>query len=385
MSLWQLVCRELYQMAIIDKRRSVFVFGASLAYLVLFGLLYCTHTINSVPVVIYDEDQTRFSRELIQAFDDSERFRIFRYAATQEEMEQVMEEKKTYAAIQIPKKFAQDAKSGHSTTVLLMVDGANILVANTVSTAAQEIIATFSKNAGAELVEATLGQMPALAKNKVVPTEMRLRILNNPTQSYLPFFVPGLAMAAIQQGIFLAVGASIQHEFQCPRELLTASSWQAMFAKLLSYSFSAIIAFFLTIEVGMQTFQIPSKAPLLYVFLLAVSFIVCAVSVSALLASLSNSELTFTRISIAYSVPAFVMSGYTWPQESMGPISKALSYLFPLSYFSNTLRELMLAGYSAYLYRHCVILLSIGVVSFYLATRCFGAKHEQKIQLSSAT
>ena len=370
-------------MTIVDKRRSVFVFGASLAYLVLFGLLYCTHTINSVPLVIYDEDQTQFSRELIQAFDDSERFRIVHYAATQEDMDRAMDEKEAYVAIHIPRKFAQDAKSGRSATVLLMASGANILIANTVSTAAQEIIAAFSKNTGAGLAESNLAQMPVLAKNKIGPAELRLRILNNPTQSYLSFFVPGLAMAAIQQGIFLAVGASIQHELQYPNELRTTTPWQPMFAKLLSYSLSAVIAFFLTIETGIHAFQIPGKAPLFYFFLLATSFIVCAVSVSALLASISNSELTFTRISIAYSVPAFVMSGYTWPQESMDSLGKALSYLFPLTYFSNTLRELMLAGHSAYLYRHCAILLLIGVFSSYLAARCFGAKLEQKIKLPS--
>lgn len=370
----QIFRREIHQLLVLDKRRAVFLFGASLAYMVLFSLLYCTHTINAVPLAICDEDQTAFSRSLIQAFADSEKFHLVRQVATQEEMEDALEQKAAYAAVQIPKKFTQEAKADRSATVLLMVDGANILIANTVSTAAQEVVAAASRDAGAKLSESRLEQLPALAAGKVGPVELRLRILNNPTQSYLAFFVLGLAMAAIQQGIFLAVGASIQGEYRQPRDLPANWTWKLMSAKLLPYVLSAMIAFFLTLEVGAVFFQVPAKASPLGLGLLGAAFIVCAVALSAFLAAVCDSELTFNRISIAYSVPAFVMSGYTWPQESMGALGKILSYAFPLSYFSNTIRELMLAGYSPALQRHCEILLAIGVAAFVLANRCFGKK-----------
>ena len=98
------------------------------------------------------------------------------------------------------------------------------------------------------------------------------------------------------------------------------------------------------------------------------------VSFSALIATVCDTELTFDRLSIAYSVPAFVMSGYTWPQDAMDEVGQVLSCLFPLSYFSNTLRELMLAGYSASLYRNSATLVLIGTVSFYFTTIVFGKK-----------
>ena len=106
---------------VVDKRRAVFVLVASLAYMVLFGFLYSTHSINAVPIVILDEDQTQFSRTLIQALDDSERFRIVQYPSTQEEMEQALNNKEALAAVQIPANFARDVKSNRSSTVMLMV------------------------------------------------------------------------------------------------------------------------------------------------------------------------------------------------------------------------------------------------------------------------
>ncbi|WP_371381039.1 ABC transporter permease [Sporomusa aerivorans] len=371
MNWWHIAKREFRDMFITDKRRALFLFGASLAYLFLFALLYGAHTINAVPLVIYDEDQTQFSRSLLQGFEDSERFQIIGYVTSEVDMEQILREKEAAAAIHIPKKFAQDAKSGRSATVLLIADGANILITNTVTNASQEIVATFAKETAAGLTEINSGQLPSLALNKVSPVDFRLRVLNNPTQSYLTFFVLGLAMAAFQQGVFLAVGASIQSEYQRPDELKNASPLTRMTGKLLPYWLAATVAFLVTISVAVHFFAIPGKASIISLVLLASAFILAATGFSAFVAAVCNNELTFTGISIAYTVPAFVLSGYTWPQAAMDTV---LSYAFPLTYFADTVRELMLAGYSPALYLNCFVLLFMGIAFTGLATVCFSKR-----------
>ena len=76
MNIWQIFKREVHCMFIKDWRRANFIFGASIAYLVIFSLLYAPHVVQNVPLVICDEDQTQLSRSLVQAFADSERFQI---------------------------------------------------------------------------------------------------------------------------------------------------------------------------------------------------------------------------------------------------------------------------------------------------------------------
>lgn len=377
MNWWHIFKREIRQMFITDRRRAIFLFGASLAYLILFSLLYSTHTVKAVPLVIYDEDQTQFSRLLIQAFDDSERFQIVGYVTTQDDMEDIFHEKEAYAAIHIPEKFAQEAKSGRSSTVLLMVDGANIIIANTVTGAAQEIITAFSKETGARLTETNAGQLPSMALDKISPIDLRLRVLNNPTQSYLSFFVLGLSMAAFQQGVFLAIGASLLSEYQTPGDLKNARPLHILTGKLLPYWILATLAFFITVVIAIDLFGIPGKASFTSLLLLSANFIFAAVGFSAFIASFCNNELTFTRISIAYTVPAFILSGYTWPREAMDTIGTTLSYTLPLTYFSNTVRELMVAGYSPFLYHNSLILFLFGLVFTSLATLCYIRKIKQ--------
>lgn len=365
-----LLNREMRQIFITDPRRAIFILGASLAYLVLFSILYSTSSVNSVPLVIYDEDQTQFSRLMIQALNDSERFQIVNYALSQDEMEHALHEKKAYAAIHIPFKFARDAKLGHSASVLLMVNGSNIIITNTVTNAAQEVISAFSQATAANILEAKSAQMPYLAANKAGAIDLRLRVLNNPTQSYLSFFVIGLAMAALQQGIFLAVGASIRSVDHLA-ELKDSNPLLVIFTKLLSYYVLAFIAFLVTLLVAVKLVGLPCRAPLYQLFLLAAAFILAAIGFSAFLASLCRTELTFTRISIAYTVPAFVLSGYTWPQEAMDAFTQLLSYFFPLTYVSNSVRELMIAGSSPVLYRNAFVLFAAGAILTGLAMRYY--------------
>lgn len=363
--------REVHCMFITDRRRAIFIFGASLAYLILFSMLYGTHMIKSVPVIIYDEDQTQFSRSLIQKIDDSERFQIVEYVTIQDDMENVLRQKEAYAAVHIPKNFSKDAKSGRSSTVLLIANGANIIITNTVTTAIQEIVSDFSTKAGAKLTEINSAQLPAKALHQTAPIDFRLRVLNNPTQSYLSFFVIGLSMAAFQQGVFLAVGASIISEYQKPDDLLESSAFSIVAGKLLPYLISATLAFFVTVIAAIHLFAIPVKASMASLLLLSTTFIFAAVSFSAFMATICSNELTFTRISIAYTVPAFVLSGYTWPQEAMDTVGRSISYTFPLSYFSNTVRELMIAGYSPFLYRNSCILFLIGILFTGITTICY--------------
>jgi ABC-2 type transport system permease protein len=376
MRVWQIVKRELHDIFVKDRRRANFIFGASIAYLVIFGLLYGEHIVKNVPIVIYDEDQTKLSRSLVQFFADSERFNLVGQPASQEEMEQMLYEQTAYAAIDIPYDFSRNITAGRSSPVLLIANGMNLLVTNTITTATQEILLAFNQEVSTKLGE-WAGLSSTLAHNKTAPIEIILRVLNNPTLSYRHFFVIGLAMATFQQGIFLSVGASIVSEYNNLRELAAAHPWQVMVGKLLPYFVFATVSFFVTLLIAIHVFDIPCKGDFISLFCLATTFSLTAIGVSSLLASFCTSEITFTKISLTYSVPAFTLSGYIWPLASMDGFSQIIAYTFPLFYFSDAVRDVMLAGYSPFLYRNIVVLLVLGLTLISLSTFVYAHKRHR--------
>ena len=61
MSWWQNFLAEAKNMLIKDPRRIIFLVGASIAYLVLFSILYSPGIVKNIPLVIYDEDNSMAS------------------------------------------------------------------------------------------------------------------------------------------------------------------------------------------------------------------------------------------------------------------------------------------------------------------------------------
>ena len=70
MTWWQIFMQECTLLIKKDPRRIIFIIGAPIAYLFLFGLLYSPQIVNHIPIAICDEDQTPLSRAIIQQLSD---------------------------------------------------------------------------------------------------------------------------------------------------------------------------------------------------------------------------------------------------------------------------------------------------------------------------
>jgi ABC-2 type transport system permease protein len=368
-----IVVRELRQIFVRDRRIAGIIFAASIAYLVIFSLLYGTHVVNGVPLAICDEDQSQASRALVGAFADAEKFRVVAQTASAEELEALLGERAAYAAVHIHRGFGREVAAGRSSPLLFMAGGVNLVVTNAATVAAQEIVAAFGQETGARLAERA-GLLPAPAAGKTTPAQVVLRVHNNPTLSYLNFFVIGLAMAAFQQGIFLPVGASIIGEYRKLSALAAYPAHVVIGLKLLPYFVLETLSFFITLLVSVKVFAIPCKADLASLFVLASAFVFTAIGLSSLAASFCRDEITFTKLCLVYAVPAFTLSGYIWPLAAMDTFSGTIAYVFPLFYFADALRDLLLGGYSPQLARNVLVLYIVGAVLIGLTVRVFARR-----------
>ena len=339
-----------------DIRRTLLVLGAPIAYLVLFGILYMQGTLKQLPIVVHDASQTKLSRMVVQGFADSDYFNIKHFVTTDEEANEALQKNEAVAAIIIPADFASVLQVKGS-SILVLIDGSNMMNASTISNEAQDIVSHVSNTVGKEMLSRDVRQLPVQAASKIAPMEVRLRVLSNPWLNYSYFLVIGLAMAALQQGIFLAVGASFLQREQRRAYKKSYNLMHFMFWKLAPYGLLALMAFALTIFIAHYAFGIPLQAGWGELCMLATCFILAALGVAAIMASYCKTETMFIRCSITYTVPAFVLSGYTWPQSSFEPITNALAYTFPLTYFISNVRDLLLSGYIPHLYGNCGIMI----------------------------
>ena len=364
-----LIRRELANAFLHDARRAIFLFGAATAYLLLFGILYYPGVVKEIPTVVCDEEHTAYSRLLTRQVDDDERLGLVRVVADEGEARDMLRRKEVYAAVIIPADFSHDILNGRSAKVLFMLNGANIITTNIATTAGNDIVNTFNTRFAARQAALRTSGDEQMLKKRISPVETTLRVLNNPTQSYMMFFVTGLAMAAMQQGFFLAIGAAVQCDFRNP-ELKGTSKGKLLVVKVGVYWVLSILSFGLVCVLA-RLLGIPDRASIQSLGLLAGAFSFAAISLGLFASSIFHNELQFVRASIMYTVPAFIFGGYTWPLEAMDPVTQVVAQAFPMAWMSNAVRELFLSGHLATLSHNLTALTVMGIIFFSLGSWIF--------------
>lgn len=71
---------ELADIFIHDAKRGILLMLASIAYMLIFSWLYLFGVVKEVPLMIVDQSNTALSRQLSQAFDDSDSFKAVSYS-----------------------------------------------------------------------------------------------------------------------------------------------------------------------------------------------------------------------------------------------------------------------------------------------------------------
>ncbi|MDF2571123.1 MAG: hypothetical protein K0R55_2727 [Sporomusa sp.] len=368
MKLSEVVIKELRYIFFV-KRIALLLFGVPLGFAVLFGLIYSTDTVESIPTVIYDQAQSSASRSLIQAFADSQRFRIVGVVNTQEEMEQYILNEEAIVAVGIPFDFSKQIKLGHGTEVLLEINAANIMYSNMVLTFGREIITTYNTGVGQKLVEGA-NEVPQKALRTVAPVSLKQRLLYNPTNSYLAFLLPGLVANGVQIGIILCVCTAVLREFGDTGLWRTTSSTVIIAGKLLAYWLCSLLATIISIAVCIIAFKVMFRGSMGSLLLICSAFTFMMVNLGLLLSAMAQDErMPVHPATLLYIMPSLLYSGYNWPHIAKSSFVYAYSLLLPMTYAAETIRDILLAGYSPDLLLNSAVLYVAGSIACLLTIR----------------
>lgn len=361
MKLYEVVIKE-FRYIFSIKRIALLLFGVPLSFAVLFGLIYSTETVESIPTVIYDQAQSGASRSLIQAFADSQRFRIVGVVNTQEEMEQYIINEEAIVAVGIPFDFSKQIKLGHGTEIVLEINATNIMYSNTVMTFGRELITSYNAGVGQKLVEGA-NQVPQQALRTVAPVSLKQRLLYNPTNSYIAFLLPGLVANGVQIGIILCVCTALLREFGAAGLWRTTSPAVIVTGKLLTYWLCSMVAIIISIAVCIIVFKVVLRGSMGSLLLICSAFTFMIVNLGLLFSAMARDErMPVHPVMLLYIMPAFLYSGYNWPHIAKSSFVYAYSLLLPMTYAADTIRDILLAGYSPDLLLNSVVLYVAGSV-----------------------
>jgi ABC-2 type transport system permease protein len=285
-------------------------------------------------LAIVDECKTNKSRELASALVEN---RVFKIAKSPEDLNVMMKSiERGYvdAGIVIPPDFDRKISQHRQASVQLIIDGVDANTAGIAQGYATEMIDAYSR---------TLETNPVPR-----PVQSQVTYVYNPGLISSWFFVPGVL------GLVLTLTGSLVSSVTLVKEkdsgtleqlLMTpADSWEILLAKIIPLLVMLNGTVLLALFVGKLMFNLPFRGNFFTYMFVSNIYIFVVISVGIILATVSKNQRQAILTSFFINLPLIQLSGALSPIESMPEFFRMLTYLNPLRYYIQCIRNILLKG-----------------------------------------
>ncbi len=364
MALLGIISKEFYHI-IRDFRTLIVLFLMPLIQMIMFGYALNLE-IQKVEITINDLDHSRYSRQLIRAFQGSRFFEIVE--SGEKDLLVQFFKRNIRGHVTIPTNFAKSIDANKLTQVDFMIDASNSNEAILIEQYAMQTLLHFKELIGVK---------------QYIPVEINQVFRFNPELKSTYFMVPGLlALLMIMITTLLTSLTLVREKEMGTMTLLKISplhSYEIIIGKVVPYLFLSILVGTVIILVGVLLFQVPVKGSvfLLYFFLLL--YCLTGLSFGMMISSLAKTQQVAMLFALLSTVlPTLILSGFIFPLASMPKILQYLSYIIPARYFLVIVRGIMLKDNTFFeLLKPSLALIGFSSVFLVISTRKFKNYLEQ--------
>ncbi|MEN6460364.1 MAG: ABC transporter permease [Syntrophomonas sp.] len=361
--------REIFYMWRDKGLRNILLIGPFIG-LLLFSGIYSAGTLKNIPTAIVDLDHSHTSRELIENLQQAENLQVAAYPASYKEAEGLLEKGKVVVGVVIPENFGKNVLLNRQTRVLTVIDGSNMIYATNASSAVLTVTRTISAQAGIKSLIAR-GVSPLEAQNAYQAMEFKDEGWFNPTFNYAYFLVLGLILNIWQQCCTMASCMNVIGETGVKSWLQIRAAGIPKRRLFVSKSIIHITVFMAMVLplyfICFYILRLPINCSFGALLLFTLAFTVALHGVGTLMSSLALNAVDSTRFGMMVALPSFVLSGFTWPIESMPHFLQHLVWILPQTWFFQGLNYLSFKTPGPYfLSSYCLNLRLIALV-------CYGA------------
>ncbi len=239
--------------------------------LLLFGYAL-TMDVKHVSTVIWDQDKTAFSRNLLDKFSHSEYLDIYQYVDNYKEIDDLINSGKAVMALVVPVNFEKRYESGKSVDLQLIVDGSDSTSATVAMGYIRSILSDFNNSQ-------KLDELNKLGISEIhLPVDVRSRIWYNSELKSKNFIVPGLIVIIMSIISALITSLTISREWErgTMETLITTPvrKYEVYLGKLLPYIFIGVFDVILAVSVGFFVFNVPIRGNFIELYLVALLFLI---------------------------------------------------------------------------------------------------------------
>ena len=356
-----------------DARSLAMALAVPVMMLVLFGFALSLD-VDRIPTLVYDQDGTAASRDLIHHFQGSRYFDIVGFADHYDAIERGIDRNTILMGLVIPRNYSKNVGSGRVAPVQILLDGSDSNTAAIALGYVDRVVRDYSLNLRSDMQNRKGGGAAR------PPVDARLRVWYNSSLESKNYVVPGLiaVILMIIAALLTSLTIAREREMGTLEQVLSTPLRPAemVLGKMLAYFAVGLIDAAVTVIVGIFVFDVPFRGGILMLGVSTCVFLFGSLFWGIFVSAASQTQLQAYQIGILTSfLPAFLLSGFVYAIETMPPVIQWITYVVPARYFVTILKGVFLKGVGMeILWSELGFLSLYATVVFLLATRKLNQK-----------
>lgn len=320
-----------------DRQMLAFALVMPVVLILLFGYAV-SFDIDSIPLAVVDQDHSRESRGLVDAFVQTDTFALVAQLEDPDGVEPLFRRGAAKAALVIPAGYGDDLARGREATAQVLVDGADNVTAGVTLGYANAVALDASQRFIA-------GQLGAFEP----PLEVRVITLFNRTLESAVFLVPGLMVLILVMVAVMLTALTVAREYERgSMEQLFATPVgrvEVILGKLGPYLVLGLLQVLLVLAMGVVLFDVPARGSLVLLFGVALVFLLAMLMQGLLISVVTKNQMVASQAAVISTLlPSLLLSGFVFPIENMPTPLQVIASLLPARYLVHALRAILLRG-----------------------------------------
>jgi ABC-2 type transport system permease protein len=324
-----------------DKGLLRMVVLAPLLQLLIYGYVVATE-IRALPMAVLDQSASAESRRLLDRFVASGYFTLEHYVDSLAGAERQLNAGDSIVVLVIPEDYARNVRAGVLAKLQMLVDGTNSNTATIALGYAGGIIAVENQ----ELIERNIRRRGLRLIEAGIREESRVWF--NPSLRAINYMVPGIICVLLMETMVPLTAFSLVRERErgTIEQLVVTplTAGEVLIGKTIPYVLIGLADAVLILTAGTFWFGVPAPQNLGALFVCTMLFIVVALSVGILVATLVSTQQQAALSAQFALVPNILLSGFMFPIASMPEPMQWFTRILPMRYFLVIVRGIMMKG-----------------------------------------
>ena len=342
-----------------DRGTLVLFFMLPVMQLTLFGFL--DQNVRDLPTVVVDQDQTRYSRELIDDLRATKTFAIDHVTNSPDQAREMIARGTARVGVVIPPDFHDRRARHEQAQFLVLIDGSDSNVSAQALASINGLVAQHNLD-----VVLAAGAHPQLAAQPI--------ILFNPEGKTANYIIPGLVAILLQiAAMVLASIAIVREREQGTMEQLLVTPIHPVglvLGKLAPYLVIGIAEMAMILLIMRWGFAVPIQGSLLFLFAMAVVYLFALLALGLFISMGAQTQMQAQQMAQMLLLPSIFLSGYIFPVAGLPKVLYLIGRALPATHMIDVMRGAVLRSAGPFdLLPSVLALATISVLLVWLSVR----------------